>query len=215
MINDYDSLAAAIKVWCARSDSVFSAQIPNFVAMAEDRIYDGYGEGGGPADSPALRSRHMEVTETITVTDGIGTLEEHVISPRKLYRPADEVGITFITPERWSTVQANTPAGTPAYYTVEGSTLKLVPALTGPLSMLFYKRHPPITNGNKNGPVIAAHGNIYLEAALFEAFSFTQAAEPALAHAARCRSLISGANRSAQQMRYAGPLRVRHRQPIP
>lgn len=53
-ITEYTSLVAAIKVWCARQDSVFSAQIPNFVAMAEDRIYDGYGMKGEATYSPPL-----------------------------------------------------------------------------------------------------------------------------------------------------------------
>jgi hypothetical protein len=214
-VTEYDSLTAAIKIWCARSDSVFSAQVPNFVSMGEDRIYDGYGTKGEASYSPPLRSRHMEATTSIAVTSGSGTLPDDVIEPRKLYRPGDECGITYITPERWSAVEANSSTGTPVYYTIEAGTIKVVPSATTTLSMLYYKRHPAITASYKEGPAILAHGNIYLEAALYEAFSFMQAVDMALAHAARCRSLIVGANRSAVAMRFAGPLRVRMRQPIP
>lgn len=214
-ITEYDSLVAAIKVWCARSDSVFSAQIPNFIAMAEDRIYDGYGTIGDPAFSPPLRSKPMEVTATVTMTSGVGPVPTDALSIRKLYRATDQVGITYIAPERWSTINAGVGSGTPVYYTIEAGSIKVVPANSDNLSALYYKRDAAITTGNKNGTVIAAHGVIYLEAALYEAFSFTQAVDLALAHAARCRSLIQGANKTANALRTAGPLRVRHRQAIP
>lgn len=214
-ITEYDSLAAAIKVWCARSDSTFSAQIPNFVALAEDRIYDGYGDRGEQAYSPPLRTKEMETTVTIALTDGVGTMPDDVIQPRKIYRPTDEIGLTYIQPERWSTVDAGVGSGTPAYYTIEGETIKVTPSSADELSVLYYKRFPAITDTNKEGPLISARGLIYLEAALFEAFSFIQSVDLALAHAGRCRSLIIGANKTGLALRYPGPLRVKHRQPIP
>lgn len=214
-ITEYTSLVAAIKVWCARSDSVFSAQIPNFVAMAEDRIYDGYGMKGEATYSPPLRTKAMEATGTVAITDGTGTLPTDILEPRKIYRSSDEAGLTYIPPERWSTVNAIEAAGTPAFYTIEGGTIKVTPTNSDDLSLLYYKRWPDITLGNPDGPIIEDHGMIYLEACLYEAFSFTQAVDLAVAHATRCRSLILGANKSAAALRYSGPLRVRHRQPIP
>lgn len=214
-ITEYTSLVAAIKVWCARSDSVFSAQIPNFVAMAEDRIYDGYGMKGEPTYSPPLRTKAMEAMATVAITDGSGTLPTDILEARKIYRATDEAGLTYIPPERWSTVAAGAGAGVPFYYTIEGGTIKVTPTNSDELSLLYYKRWDDITVGNPSGPIIEDHGMIYLEACLYEAFSFTQAVDLAVAHAARCRSLIMGANKSAAALRYSGPLRVRHRQPIP
>ncbi len=214
-ITEYTSLVAAIKVWCARSDSVFSAQISTFVEMAEDRIYDGYGMKGEPTYSPPLRTKAMEATATVAITDGSGTLPTDILEARKIYRSSDQVGLTYIPPERWSTVDAIEGAGTPAFYTIEGGTIKVTPSNSDDLSLLYYKRWPDITVGNPEGPIIEDHGMIYLEACLYEAFSFTQAVDLAMAHAARCRSMIMGANKSAFALRYSGPLRVRHRQPIP
>ena len=214
-ITEYSSLVADIKVWCARSDSVFSAQIPNFVVMAEERIYNGYGVKGDPAFSPPLRTKAMETTGTVAMTDGVGTLPDDILAPRKIYRSSDEVGMTYIQPERWETVSAISGAGTPCFYTIEGGTIKVTPSSSDTLTLLYYKRWDAIAVGNPTGPIIEDHGMIYLEACLYEAFSFTQSVDLALAHAARCRSMIMGANKSAFALRYSGPLRVRHRQPIP
>jgi hypothetical protein len=214
-VTEYDTLVATTKVWCARSDSVFSAQIPNFIGMAEDRIYDGYGVPGEPAYSPPMRSVNMESTATVTMTNGVGPMPTDLLEPRKLYRPSDEVGITYIAPERYSVVNASAGAGVPAYYTIEAGSIKVTPSTVASLSLLYYKRFPAITSDNKNGTIIAAHGMIYLEAVLYEAFSFIQSVDLALAHATKCRSLIMGVNKSASTFRHGGPLRVRHRQPIP
>jgi len=215
-IADYSTLVASIKSWCARSDSTFSAQIPTFIGIGEERIYDGAGEPGQPDYSPPLRTKAMEATGTVTLTDGAGTLPSDALAVRKIYRPGDAAGITYVTPERWAAISQGTGSGVPVYYTVEGSTIKVVPSSSGEtLNLLYCKRWPAITTGNPTGPVLAAHGYIYLEAALFEAFSWMQEVELALGHAARCRSMVQGANKTAGAMRYPGPLRVRHRVPIP
>lgn len=215
-IADYSTLVAAIKTWCARSDSVFSAQIENFIGLAESRIYDGYGEKGEPAYSPPLRTKALETTGTITLTDGSGTVPTDFLQARKLYRSGDQSGITFIPPERFDTVDAATGSGLPVYYTVEGSTISVVPSSGAEtISLLYYRRLDPLSSGNPSNALLLSHDMIVLSAALYEAFSFMQAAEQALGHAARCRSMIQGANKTAAALRYAGPLRVRHRQPIP
>lgn len=217
-IADYSTLVAAIKTWCARNDSVFSAQIPNFVRMAEERIYNGVGEkgDGNPLYSPPLRSKAMEAETTITLTNGEGTIPDDVLLPRKLYRPNDQRGITYIQPERFDAVDAATSSGLPVYYTIEGSTIRVVPSSGAEtLTFAYYQRQPDLTSSAPTNNVLLAHDMIYLEACLVPAFTFIQAADQAVSHAAICRSLIQGANRTASAMRYAGPLRVRHRQPIP
>ncbi len=217
-ISEYSSLVAAIKTWCARSDSVFNAQIDNIILMGEERLYSGFGRPGEPLYSPALRTKVMETSETITLTDGVGTIPDDFLAARKLYRSGDENGITFMPPERFATINAASGSGVPVYYTVEGSTLKIVPASSADeLTLSYYQRPPHLTTAapdNVNA-VLLEHSMIYLEACLVAAFTFIQAADQVMAHAGICRSFIQGANATAAALKYAGPLRVRHRQPIP
>lgn len=214
-IIDYDTLKSTVQSYCARTDSTFTARMPVFVGLAEDRLYNGHGEPGEPLYSPPVRSRPMEATGTITITDGVGALPGDYLSMRKLFRPGDDVGLTYLAPERMAITGVSYPSGVPMHYTTEGDFLKLTPQWSGDLTVLYYKRHPEVSATSITGPLIVAHGLAYLEATLIEAFSFLQDGENAVGHAAKLRGLVSGINRSATDLRYSGPLRVRQRQWIP
>ncbi len=218
VITDYASLKSAIQVWAVRPDSVFGNQVPIFVEMAEARIYNGADRPGDPLYSPPLRSKVMEASATVSLTDGEGTLPADWLESRSIVRASDTDGMTYMPPERFTTFAANQfGAGSdPLYYTVENSvTIKVTPAVTDTLSLAYYKRFDPITTTNTTNDLIATHGTIYLAACLFEAFSFLQAPDLALGHIARLRSLIMGENRTAAVGRQPGPQRIRVRNPIP
>lgn len=214
-IVDYDTLKSSIETWAARTDATFRGQIPTFVALAEDRIYNGAGKVGEPIYSAPLRSATMEVTGTMTVTDGVGTLPAEALELRKMVVNGQLTGLEYMTPERLSLWSSNAVSGTPLYYTTQGRDVVLAPPSSATLNLTYYRQYDAITPTNQTGPLIIAHGLIYLEAALYEAFAFMQDAELALSHLARARGMIDGANRSATAIRTGGPLRIRQRVPLP
>ena len=214
-IADYDSLVAAIKSYAARSDRVFSARIPDFVGLAEDRLYNGSGEPGDPTYTAPVRSKALEAADTITLTAGVGTIPDDALELRRLYRADDRIGITYQPPERLSMLEANATGTLPVYFTVVGSELRTAPAYDGDLSIDYYKRYDPVTSSATTGVLLSAHSLLYLEACLFEAFSFMQEVELAMAHLAKLRGMIAGVNRTAAALRYSGPLRTRPRVVFP
>ena len=216
MIADYDTLLAAVQRACARSNSAFVAALPDFVTMAEDRLYNGHGFDGDPLYSPPLRSRVMEATGTITLTDGAGTLPSDYLSMRKLTRSGDQRGLTYLTPERADVeLAASNVAATPLWYSIAGDALTVVPSWDGDLIALYYRKYDAINTGNKAGPLIAAHGMLYFEAAMIEAMAWQMETDNAIAHATKLRGMVQGVNRSAYDLRFSGPLRVRQRMFIP
>lgn len=214
-IVDYDTLKSAIETWAARTDTAFRGQIPTFVALAEDRLYNGAGKPGEAIYSAPLRSATMEVAGTMTVTDGTGTLPAEALELRKIVVSGQLTGLEYLTPERLSLWSSNAVAGTPLYYTTRGRDVILAPPSSATLNLTYYRQYDAITPTNQTGPLIIAHGLIYLEAALYEAFAFMQEPELALSHLARARGMIDGANNSATKVRTTGPLRIRQRTPLP
>lgn len=210
-ITDYDQLVASIKRYCARSDSTFLAEIPQFVAFAEARLYNGHGDTGHQLYSPPLRAKVMEATGTVTVTDGVGQIPSDYLAMRSISKSGITTGLTYMPPERFSVSINGVTSGEPVWYTIEGDTIKVCPVWSGDLSILYWKKHPDITSSNKTGPLIADHGLAYLEASLVEAFSFLQAGDLALGHVAKLNGMIDGINRSSNDLRFSGPLRVRTR----
>jgi len=214
-IDSFATLKSAIQTYAVRTDSTFGNMVPTFIEIAEARLYDGAGEPGEDIYSPPLRSSAMEVTGTVTMTSGVGSLPTTALEIRKIYVNDQKSGISYVTPERFDELNENASAGTPRYYTVEAGSIKTTPAFTGTINLTYFRRYDAITSSNTTGPLLTAHGTIYLEACLFEAFAFLQETPLAIGHLAKLRSLVQGANRTAASLRYAGPMRVRSRLAFP
>jgi len=217
IIADYDSLIASVKSYAARSDSSFNTALPVFVGLAEERLYNGQKDPGGNSglDSDPLRISVMETSATLTLTSGAATLPDTYLAMRALARSGDTIGLKYLPPERQLVQIEIESAGTPVWYSIQGATLSVVPVWSGTLTAIYYQRFPAITSSNKTGSLMSAAGLCYLEATLIEAFAWMREPEIALGHAAKLRGMIGGINRSATELRYSGPLRVRQRMAVP
>jgi hypothetical protein len=214
-ITDYTSLRSAVQTYVARTDSVFSNMIPVFIELAEARIYNGAGDPGDDLYSAPLRALVMETSGTITMTSGVGTMPSTALEFRKVYATDELLGITYQTPERFLQLDENASGGNPVYYTVEDGSIKVTPAYTGTLTVTYFQQFDAINSTTTTNGLITAHGVVYLEAVLFEAFSFLQEIPLAAGHLGKYRSLVAGLNRTAGAMRYPGPMRVRSRMAFP
>ena len=215
-IDSYDTLKAEVQRWCARSDSIFAARFPTFVAFTEDRLNDGTAGTGTATDTPALRSRVMEASTSLALTDGAAPLPEDVLAVRKLHVPGLTPGLIMLPPERFAVFHAARVSGSvPIYASVHGGAISVLPAVTGTVELAYYQRHPRVLVSSQTSPLLTAHGNLFLSGCLFEAFSFMQEPELALGHMARLRSGIEGANRAAAGGRFLGKMSVRSRTWIP
>lgn len=216
-IQDYAGLVDGVQKWCARADTTFTNRIPDFVALAEDRIYHGSDlEGRGTLYSPALRTTVLETTGTLTFVSGAVDLPSGFLGFKKLHRAADQTGLLYLPPERFAVRGAYSSGASPSHYTIEGGELKVLPSYDGDVSATWWATLAALTSDADTNALLTAHPMVYLTATLFEAFSFMQEAELAIAHVARLRSMIDGLNKTASGARMAGgTVRVQPRNPIP
>lgn len=214
-INDYDSLRDEVGKWCARSDTTFRNRFETFLELAEDRIYNGAGDEGDPLQTAPLRSQVMQVTGTVALTSGTGTLPATLLELRGIHPVGHEWGIDYLSPERFDVAQAAVKGSNALYYEVVGTALNVHPAITGSVNISYFQRFAAINSNNKTGDLLSAHAPIYLSALLFESYSWMEEVETAMGHLARYRSQVAGANRTAHGKRYgAQARRIRPRQPI-
>jgi len=205
-ITDFSSLRSEVQSYCGRSDTTFAARVEQFVSLAEDRMYLGQGaDAGDPLYSAPVRSKIMETTATVSLTSGDGVLPAGCLAIRRITRgSSDTAGLSYMTPDQLQLRLAQASGGMPGYYTVEGTTLKVAPTYTGDLTVLYYQRFDPITLTNPTGPMLTEHGQLYFSACMFEAFSFMQEPDLAIAWLGRYRSMSAGVNQTSADLRYAG-----------
>lgn len=72
-ISTYAELKTAVANWL--EDSTLTARVPEFIALAQAKMYRGVlGPDGRTWIIPPLRIRDMVTTADITITDGVGAL---------------------------------------------------------------------------------------------------------------------------------------------
>lgn len=215
-ITDYTSLRSEVQAYCGRSDSTFSARFPTFLALVEDRIYLGQGQDRSePLYSEPVRASIMETSATVALTSGVGTLPSGCLAVRRITRgTTDTVGLDYMSPNQLALRLAEATGGNPGYYTIEGTSLKVAPAYTGDLTVVYYQRFADVTADAPTGSMIEGHGQLYFAACMYEAFAFMQEPDLALSWLARYRSHVSGINQTDADLRYPGRRLRIHARPI-
>lgn len=156
----YADLIAAVPSWANRND--LTAQIPDFVALAEARM---------GAD---LSSKSLESVQNATITAGVATLPDDVLEVQGLRI----VGATFpdvevTSREKLQELTEQNYAGSRTYGALIGRTVELVGTTTGTLSVRAKCRVPALVTNSTNW-VMTNYPNAYLFGALMELANFLQ-----------------------------------------
>ncbi|MEM8971754.1 MAG: hypothetical protein AAGD43_06825 [Pseudomonadota bacterium] len=206
-LDTFSDLQASVQSWAVRKDTKFNAEFPNFVFLAERRIYHG-GDTVTPSDP--LRAKVQDVRTTLDFADGEAELPDDVLDVRKLHRETDKNGLNYIDPQEFEELDAAFQAGgSPRVYTVEGSTVRLAPTFTGTLRLGYWKEFPPITETAPTHDLLKAHPEVWFEGILYHAFSWMQMAQLAQAHFSLFKAAIEGANRTRRAIQQPTQLRMR------
>jgi hypothetical protein len=219
IISDYVSLKTAIQTWCARSDTTFSNQIETFIALAETRMENGQGDdAGGALSCEGLVVAKKEAVVALVISNGTAAVPADATSLRTLRFPGDRsgTGIEFMSPRQFALYDNVSSGAQPARYTIEADVIRMSPAFTGVVEIVYYKQFPAITSSNTTNAILTMFPMVYLTSCLFEAFTFTQDVDLAAGWFAKYKAIVSGINNSENSVRFGGgPLRVRTRNPIP
>lgn len=162
-IATYSDLQTSVANWLNRSD--LSANIPDFIALAEDRL------------SGDLKTRAMEAKTTLSTVGGTNTvaLPADMLEMRRIqilgsynqplsYRSPDELSIDY----------ADNRSGQPVVFTVVGSNIELAPIPDGVYSveLTYQQRIPALSVTNTTNWLLTSWPSAYLYGALIAAEPF-------------------------------------------
>lgn len=195
-ITDYSSLTDAIKVYAARTDATFTAQIDTFIADAEQRIYNGYGDA-----IPPLRLQEMEKTTALTFVDGIVPLPDDYLQLKDVFDPRnDGKALTFLPPQ----AMHGYGVGDPAYYSLVETSIKVAPPYSGEINVHYVAKFPALTALNSQNFIVTNYPNIYLWAALIGAYAFIRDTEEETKATQRFQANISAIKKATRDKTYSG-----------
>lgn len=166
-ISTYAELKTAVADYLARAD--LTDYIPDYIRAAEARIAFG---GMPPFQSDPLRIRQMEDTTAVAASSSVA-LPSDLLEIRDVYLNNATVDpIEPTTPYDARRQYSGADSGTPKFYTVEGTNMRLYPApdTSDTVSVLYYKKLDAVENGSNW--LLANYPHVYIYGALLEAAPF-------------------------------------------
>lgn len=158
-ITTYATLQTAVEDWLARDD--LTNFVPTFIQLFET------------VANRRLRVRQMETSGTITMSSGSGTIPTDFLAYRKVVWPGSTaVNLEYVSPEWLVAAYPDSGQGTPGYFTIEGTTIKVRPVDDTSLTFHYYQKIAALTEAATTNWLLLAHPDVYLFGALCEAQGF-------------------------------------------
>lgn len=166
MIASYNDLVAAIGRWLHRAD--LASVAPDFITLAEARIYQGSQDAQLQTDPLRLVSMETQVTGTIS-TNAIAVPDD-LIEIRRLVAGSGENAraLDYATRGRLTDLQRH--SNQPSAYTFDGNQLIVAPTPTDSwtYTLTYFKRFPALSASQATNWLLMNAPNVYLYGSLIE-----------------------------------------------
>jgi hypothetical protein len=160
-ITTYTELQTAIGNWLDRSD--LSSRIPEFISLFEAKV------------NRRLRVRQQMASTTLSPSNGSATLPTDYLEWKRVtWNGATKRVLAYVDPQQFDGIDPDSPSGDPQRFTIEGSTLKIMPIDTTSLTFLYAQQVPVLSGINTTNWLLTAFPDAYLYGSLAEASSFTE-----------------------------------------
>lgn len=164
-ISDYASLLVDAGEYAGKND--FAHVFPRLLGLAELKLNRG------------LRVADMEVTDTVTLTAGSGSLPADFLEAVEV-KNATGIPIRAVSMQQLTSSYMGR-AGVPAGYAIIGSTINVAPVADGDLTVTYYGKIPPLTPVNPTNWLLTKAADVYLYALVAEIAIWSKDAEGATA----------------------------------
>jgi len=213
MFSTFEDLRQRILAETMRSaNSTFDAEIPGFVALAEARMWYGYGKPGEALYSEPVRCRAMETTNAaFAFTAGVATLPADYLDKRHLYWPSNPIASPNYEPPMtfWPSRANAEGASRPIAYTIEGSSCFIRPVLTGNATLLYFKKLDALEESADTNWLLTNAPGVYFYGTLIEAWRFLRNDSKLMEAFTAYSGVVSALNGTEARARFSGGRLVR------
>jgi hypothetical protein len=185
-IDSYDTLLLALSDWLDRND--LDGVAPQMVGLAEPRI------------NRALNSVFIETSATVSVASGAGVL------PSDVGRVVTVVYGTCKLPQCSPSEGVDLTGSTPQKYSIEAGGIRLWPATTSDVTVLYQPILPALSLTNQTNVILDIHPDVYFYGAMMHAEGYLANDARAVRFEALFLETLEEARQWLVRQRFAGPL---------
>ncbi len=191
-ITNYGELRTAIQNWLKASD--LTDRIPEFVGLAEDRIYS------------ELDYTDLETTADITIDDATVALPTDFLEQRSHFIDVSDPQqrVQYATPERLRDFDQGKQSAFPSFYSIEGPNLVFspVPDSTYTGKWLYLARKPRLSADTDTNEILDKYAGLYLYGSLIEGSAYLGNDPRALTWAQFFQDAMEKANAQGRRARF-------------
>lgn len=104
----------------------------------------------------------FESDASIAVTDGSGSLPSGFLGMRSAYWNGDTKSpLSYVAPARFDALRNNS-GGTPSFYTISGSTIRVDEGATGTIVGMVHARFTALSDSNPSNAILTNYPDAYL-----------------------------------------------------
>jgi hypothetical protein len=193
-LQTYSDLVSAIGDWLMRDDLI--QVIPHFISLGESDYLR------------RLRLNSMVTRTTLTATDGVASLPQDCLQVRTVSASAGQLSLLPAT--LFDDLAVTASGSTPLHYTVEGASLRVLPAAaSAELTVTYYARPEPLSEANPTTPILTAHPDIPLYASLLASAPYLGDDQRGVVWKTLLDEAIIRADGADEAAEYAGHLVIR------
>lgn len=195
-VTNYTDLQSEVIANSNRTD--LSSRVPTFIQMAEADM------------KRRLKVVELEGTSNITVTSGSGSLPSDFGGALDVYWDVSTgVPLRFLSHEQYNIKRPSLTDGEPVYFTITGTTIKVLPADTGTAVMTYTARLESLSGSVATNTIITNYPDAYFFGTLVYLYHHTRN-WPAKAEAKQeFERVIDQIIRDHNERKYPGPLTIR------
>lgn len=149
-IENYADLVVTAGAYANRNDAV--AMMPMFLGLAEGKL------------NRSLRTKQMETTGSLTLANGTASLPADFLELRDARLP-NRGALRQIS---YADLAGLSRGGEPIGFSVVGNEFRSGPGWSGPLSIVYYAKIPPLTQSSPTNWLLQSDPNVYLYALVEE-----------------------------------------------